>query len=67
MTTPLVHRTVTWASDPGGRWRWFCQDCPAKASGYTTEAKALRIAAIHEDPSRDPKHIQGDLVAATKN
>lgn len=67
MTTPLVHRTVTWASDPGSRWRWLCQDCPAKASGYLTESKALRIAAIHEDPSREPQNIQGDLVAATKN
>lgn len=67
MTSPLVHRTVTWESNPGGRWRWNCQDCPAKASGYRTEDKALRIAAIHEDPSRTPLHNQGSTAAATKN
>lgn len=64
MTSPLVHRTVTWESNPGGKWRWNCQDCPAKASGYRTEDKALRIASIHEDPSRT---TQGSPAAATKN
>lgn len=63
MTPPLVHRTVTWVT-PAGRWRWNCQDCPAKASGYHTEQKARRIAAIHEDPSRN---TQGSRAAATKN
>jgi hypothetical protein len=65
VTSPLVHRTVTWVT-PAGRWRWNCQDCPAKASGYRTEDKALRIAAIHEDPSRT-QHNQGSQAAATKN
>lgn len=56
-----IHTTVTHRTLKG--WGWGCQDCPATADGYSDKKQAARVAAIHEDPSR-----QGNqLVAATKN
>lgn len=52
-----IHITATFSTDYGTAWAWYCEDCPASAGDYATEADAKRIAAIHEDPSRLPiKH-----------
>lgn len=62
MNANQVHTTVTWPVAGGLTWAWSCEDCPATSGGYRTEARAQRVAAIHEDPSRK----QGRK-AATKN
>lgn len=59
-----VHTTVTWPVAGGLTWAWSCEDCPATSGGYATEARARRVAAIHENPSRT---TQGSPAAATKN
>jgi hypothetical protein len=56
-----IHSTITVPTLAG--WGWRCDDCPAKADGYDDKDQALRVASIHEDPSR----IQGSPAAATKN
>lgn len=59
-----AHPTTVWSTE-GITWNWKCHNatCPAKRRGYRSEAKANRIAAIHQDPSAS----QGSPAAATKN
>jgi hypothetical protein len=57
-----IHSTVTRPTRKG--WGWLCHDCPASADGYEDKDQALRVASIHEDPSRT---TQGSPAAATKN
>lgn len=62
MNPVRIHSTVTHRTLKG--WGWGCQDCHAKADGYDDKDQALRVASIHEDPSREH---QGSAAAATKN
>lgn len=61
MSANRIHSTVTYVTDAG--WGWGCETCPAKADGYGSKTKALRVASIHEDPSRKQ---QGSTAAATR-
>lgn len=61
MNANRIHSTVTYVTEAG--WGWGCEDCPAKGDGYDDKDKALRVASIHEDPSREP---QGSTAAATR-
>lgn len=61
MSRNRIHSTITHPTRKG--WGWSCEDCPATSDGYESKGQALRVASIHEDPSRK----QGSRAAATKN
>lgn len=59
MSATRIHSTITRPTVNG--WGWLCETCPATADGYDDKDHAARVAAIHEDPSRQGRK------AATKN
>lgn len=55
MNPSRIHTTLTTPVDEAGQWTWSwaCGDCPARSiRNYPTKSEARRVAAIHEDPSR---------------